>query len=83
MVLYIPPHPTPLEVLETIGMIAERAHAAGKKAGVYCADGQTAGRMAALGFDLVNVGIDLAWARMGVAAALKEATEAAEKPKPS
>lgn len=61
------------EVLETVEMIVTRAHAAGKKAGVYCADGQTARRMAALGFDLVNVGIDLAWAAQGVAAALKDA----------
>ncbi|PWY81998.1 Phosphoenolpyruvate/pyruvate domain-containing protein [Aspergillus heteromorphus CBS 117.55] len=42
-----------------IGTVLRAAHAAGKKAGIYCGDGTQARHYADLGFDLVNVLTDV------------------------
>lgn len=41
-----------------IERIRDAAHGKGKKAGIFCGDGASAGRMAALGFDFVIAGTD-------------------------
>ena len=63
------------EVLRTVETILATAHAAGKQAGIFCADAATCRRMAHKGFDLVSVGADLGWMRSAAAAALKVARE--------
>lgn len=63
------------KVLETIEMICGRAHAAGKKAGIFCADAETCRRMTEIGFDFVTVGGDFIWLRGAAAAALQRARE--------
>ena len=63
------------EVLEAVTHIRERAHAAGKEAGIFCADAEACRRMVDVGFDLVSVGADLGWLRAGAAAALARVRE--------
>ena len=61
------------EVLQTIERIVNTAHKYGLQAGIFCGEPQTAKRMAALGFDLINVGSDMGFIAGGAAASLAEA----------
>jgi 4-hydroxy-2-oxoheptanedioate aldolase len=56
-----PPAPDSTDslVMETIRHIRERAHAAGKRAGIFCVDPVFARAKAAEGFDLVSLASDL------------------------
>ena len=60
-------------LLGTIESVLDRAHAAGKRAGIYCAEAEACRRMARRGFDLVSVGGDLGWLRGAASAALARA----------
>jgi 4-hydroxy-2-oxoheptanedioate aldolase len=60
-------------VVEVVRTIRERAHAAGKKAGIFCAGGAFAREKLAEGFDLVSVAPDLAML-VGAARAIVEET---------
>jgi 4-hydroxy-2-oxoheptanedioate aldolase len=50
--------PTDERVLEAIAHIADRAHAAGKRVGIFCGSAEAARLRAEQGFDLVSVGTD-------------------------
>jgi len=50
--------PTDERVLEAIANIADRAHASGKRVGIFCGSGEAARARVQQGFDLVSVGTD-------------------------
>ena len=61
------------EVLAMVEHVLARSHEHGKKAAIFCSDPSTAKRMADAGFDMVVVGMDVAWAAGGAAKALAAA----------
>lgn len=61
------------EVLAMVEHVLARAHSHGKKAAIFCSEPGTAKRMADAGFDMVVVGMDVAWAAGGAAKALAAA----------
>ena len=51
--------PTDERVLDAIAYVAERAHAAGKRVGIFCGSAEAARARVEQGFDLVSVGTDV------------------------
>ncbi|WP_205751967.1 HpcH/HpaI aldolase family protein [Cryptosporangium phraense] len=68
--------PPPTEVEQAWVTILEAAHRAGIYAGTFCANGEIAARLAALGYDFVTPGNDLALLRAGARLALRAAQAA-------
>jgi 4-hydroxy-2-oxoheptanedioate aldolase len=70
-----PPRPDPVSplVVETITHIRQRAHAAGRKVGLFCADGAYARARIAEGFDLVTLAPDSVLLAAGAKASLEAA----------
>jgi len=61
------------EVDKALTLILERAHAAGKVAGVFANTGELAGDLVRRGFDLVSLSCDFAQLRLGVQTMLRQA----------
>lgn len=67
-------NPSAAEVEEAIDLALARAHAAGKLAGIFAPNGERAREFAALGYDLVTVGTDVAFLKAGAAAMMAAAS---------